>query len=65
MKLLKLPDVFSLKPGQTVYDEKAKIKGTISDIRESKSECIDAYVIWDGQDKEEILLTWPYIKLVA
>lgn len=65
MNLTKISSVFELSPGQIVYDESSNRKGKISDVRESRVECIDAYVIWDGEDEEVVLNLWPHVKLVG
>ena len=44
--------VFDLKKGATVYDKESNRTGVISDIRETRAECIEAFIKLEGDDKE-------------
>ncbi len=42
-------DVFSLEVGTKVYDKASNTMGVIESIRETRSECIEAFILLDGE----------------
>lgn len=47
--------VFDMKNGMRVYDKARNRYGTVQGTGETAPEAIEAFVIWDGNYKEEIL----------
>jgi hypothetical protein len=45
-------DVFALKVGMLVLDKATGVSGVVSDIRETGTDWVEAFVRLDGSDKE-------------